>query len=56
MWEFIVFFRNCIVSITDMLDGVVFKFGAMNVSLFDLFFGFIALGIIISVFWKGSRA
>lgn len=56
MWEFLVFFRDCIVQITDMLDDVIFDIGGVNATLLDLFLGFIALGIVISLFWKGSRA
>lgn len=56
MWEFIIFFRDCIADITGMLDSAVFDIGGIDASLFDLLIGLIALGIVISIFWKGSRA
>lgn len=55
MWQFIIFIRNSIASISDMLNEFSFDFGGINVSLFELLIGFIALGLIISVFWKGAR-
>lgn len=55
MYEFILFFRDSIVTITDMLSSFYFSFGNINVSIFDLLLAFLALGIIISVFWKGAR-
>lgn len=55
MWEFILFIRDGIASITGMLDSFSFNLGSMTVSLFELFIGFIAMGLIIAVFWKGSR-
>ena len=55
MWEFILFIRDGIASITGMLDSYKFNFGGISVSLFELFIGFIAMGLIIAVFWKGSR-
>lgn len=55
MWQFILFLRDSIAGITGMLDGVSFNMGGMNVTLFDLIIGFIAMGLVVAVFWKGSR-
>lgn len=55
MWDFILFIRDGLAQITGMLDTVNFNFAGVNVSFFDLLIGFIAMGIIIAVFWKGSR-
>lgn len=55
MWEFILFIRDGIADLTGMLDSFSFNLGGINVTIFELFVGFIALGLIIAVFWKGSR-
>lgn len=55
MWEFILFLRDSIADITGMLDSFSFNMGGMNVTLFDLIIGFLAMGLIVAVFWKGSR-
>ena len=55
MYDFILFFRDSIAQISGMLDSFYFNFGGIHVSIFDLFVGFIAMGIVISVFWKGAR-
>lgn len=55
MYEFFIFFRDCLADISGMLRSFSFSIGGISVSLLDLFLGFIAMGIIISVFWKGAR-
>lgn len=55
MWEFILFLRDCFADISSLLNSVLFEFAGMSVSLLELFIGFVALGFIISVFWKGAR-
>lgn len=56
MYEFFLFFRDCIAEISGMLRSFSFSIGGISVSIFDLFLGFVAMGIIISVFWKGARS
>lgn len=55
MWEFVKFLRDRIADITDMLDSFDFVIAGMTVSIFDIFFGLIAMSIIITIFWKGIR-
>lgn len=55
MWSFIKFFRDGIIDITSMLDSFYFDIAGLSVSIFDVFFGLIAMSIIISIFWKGVR-
>lgn len=55
MWNFILFIRDGFAQITGMLDSFSFNLGGINVSIFDLFIGFVAMGLVIAVFWKGSR-
>ena len=55
MYDFILFFRDMIARITGMLDIFSFNFGGINVTILDLFIGLLALGFVISVFWKGAR-
>lgn len=55
MWQFIIFIRDGIADIADMLEKFSFDFGSFSVSLFDLLIGLIATGFVISVFWKGAR-
>lgn len=55
MWDFIIFIRDGIADITGMLDTFKFNLGGIVVTLFDLLLGFIAMGLVIAVFWKGSR-
>ncbi len=31
-------------------------FGALSISIVDIFVGFIILGFVISVFWRGAKA
>lgn len=55
MWSFILFLRDRLVDITDMLERYHFNISGMDISLLDMLIGIIAMGIIISVFWKGAR-
>lgn len=55
MWEFIVWLKDGIVSIVDLFASYSFDIGGVNVSIIELFLGLIAMGIIITVFWKGAH-
>ena len=55
MEEYVFFVVNQIACLSDMLDEFSFNISGMNVSIFELFIGFVALSIVISVFWKGAR-
>ena len=48
------FFRKMFVTLFELLDVIVFDFADFDVSLMQIFLGFILTGIIISVFWKGA--
>ncbi len=37
------------------LDSITFAVGSVDVSLWDLFLGFIVMCLVFSVFWKGAR-
>lgn len=50
------FFINGLQAIASLLTRHQFAIGSFNVSILDIFIGLIAMGIIISVFWKGARA
>lgn len=55
MWNWILFLRDKIANVTDMLDSFNFIIAGMTISIFDILFGLIAMSIIISIFWKGVR-
>ena len=57
MLQVIKFIRDCLADLTVMLQKFTLDFGlgGMNPNLLEVFIGFIALGLIIAVFWKGSR-
>lgn len=55
MTEFIRFIKDGIIDISSMLNDFEINISGMEVSLFELFLGFVALSIVISVFWKGAR-
>lgn len=55
MWSFVVFVKDSIVGIADLLDRVMFNVKGVNISLFDIMLGLIVTGFIIAVFWKGAR-
>lgn len=55
MWQWILFLRDRVVQVTDMLNSFSFEIADISVSLLDLIIGFIIMGIVISVFWKGAR-
>lgn len=50
------FFRNGIIAVGELLDRFVFSVSGFNVSLLDIFIGFVLMGIIITVFWKGAHS
>ena len=55
MWAFVIFIKNSIVSIADLLDRVIFNVNGVSISLFDIMLSLIVTGFIIAVFWKGAR-
>ena len=42
-------------DLIDALDSAVFEFFGANVSLAAVIFALLALGLIISIFWKGAQ-
>lgn len=56
MWSFILWIRDSLVSLSTMLNAFNFNISGMSISLLDIMVGFIAIGIVISVFWKGARS
>lgn len=55
MWQWILFLRDRVVDVTDVLNSFSFEIANISVSILDLLIGFILMGIILSVFWKGAR-
>lgn len=55
MWNWILFLRDRVVDITDILNSYYFDIAGISVSILDLIIGFILMGIVLSVFWKGAR-
>lgn len=55
MMEFITWFIGGFERIGDLLNGYTFPIGAVNVSILDILIGFIALALVIGVFWKGAH-
>lgn len=55
MWNWILFLRDRVVDITDMLNSYNFDIAGISVSILDLIIGFVLMGIVLSVFWKGAR-
>lgn len=56
MLELLRFFRDALIDVGSLLNGYTFPIGGITVSLLDIFIGLIAMGIIISVFWKGAQS
>lgn len=56
MFEFLSWFINLFNLIGNKLNQYTFPIGAVNVSILELFIGFIILGIVIAVFWKGAQS
>lgn len=54
MIQFVVFLRDGIQNIGDLLNHYTFDIAGLNVSILDLLIGNLAMGIIIAVFWKGA--
>lgn len=55
MWSFVIFIRDRLVQIADVLDRYHFNIAGLDVSLFEMLIGIVAMGIVIAVFWKGAR-
>ena len=55
MWEFIQWLSDRLYVITAYLNTVKFEVAGLQVGYFNLILGFVVLGFIISVFWKGAR-
>lgn len=49
------FFGSMLGELGALLDTVQFNIGGNNVSWLILLLSFVALSIVISVFWKGAR-
>lgn len=56
MVEFLDFIINGIKSVANLLDYHSFYIAGLSVSILDLLIGFVCLGIIITVFWKGAHS
>lgn len=56
MWSFILWIRDSFISLSTMLNAFHFNIAGMSISLLDIMIGFLAMGIVISVFWKGARS
>lgn len=56
MLDLVIFFRDALIDVGSMLNGYTFPIGGITVSLLDIFIGLIAMGIIITVFWKGAHS
>lgn len=55
MSDIIEFFSDIVSQSASLLDGVVFNVFGITVSWFDLMLSFLALCIIIAVFWRGAH-
>lgn len=56
MIDVVKFLRDYLIDIAELLDVYCFDIQGINVSIFDLFIGFIVLSLVVSIFWKGARA
>lgn len=57
MTDLFKFLVNCFWKFYNLLnDEVVFDFFGFEVSIMGLFVGFIVLGFVVSVFWKGVKS
>lgn len=56
MYEFIQMLSNFLSRVMNVLGTAIFDIGGVVVSLSDILLGFLALSIVITVFWKGARA
>lgn len=59
MGEFVSFIADCLQSLTNLLESVVFNFNfnnlPMTASLWGIFVGLLVISIVITLFWKGGR-
>lgn len=55
MTEVFQFFRNGILYTFDKINSYSFNIYGVPVSLGWFFLGFLAISIVISIFWKGAR-
>lgn len=59
MFQAIMTLKNFIMYAYDCFDSVTFDFPVSpfgTISLMDILTGFLILGMIINLFWKGARA
>lgn len=56
MYNFILLLFDFMHNIFRLLSQPVFNIGGVDVTLTEIFLGFMALSMLITVFWKGSRA
>lgn len=55
MFQFLEMITQYFGNLFNLLDDYSFDFGGVNASLLSILLGFLALSILISVFWKGAR-
>lgn len=55
MTEFFTLFINFFQSMISTVNSHSFDIFGVSVGIFDLIFGFIALSMVISIFWKGAK-
>lgn len=55
MSEFIVFFRNMIASLWNLVASVPISYGNASISLGSVIVVFIIISFVIGLFWKGAQ-
>lgn len=55
MGEFFDWLISALSSLASLLDSYRFSFGGLSASLFEIFLGFVAISMVITIFWKGAR-
>lgn len=55
MWEFIEWCANMTERTYNTINSVSFNIGGTTVGYADIFVGAIAIGMFVSIFWKGAR-
>lgn len=56
MYDFFVLIANFWQSIINLFDEYKFGIGPYSVSYFSIVFAFLAISLVISVFWKGAKS
>lgn len=55
MTQALKFFVDAFYSVINVLEGVQFDMYGVTVNLAGVIFAFIAIGIVVSVMWKGAQ-